>query len=332
MCTSITLLNAQGENFFGRTMDFSYDIEPELYVLPRNYVWNGAYGGQRMQNLYAILGVGQEDGPLFAFYDGVNEKGFAAACLYFAGYAAYEAKPMPGKMPVASMDFLHYLLANCASVEDLEKLVAQVSIIGVPDPITNTAAPLHWIATDRSGKSVVVERTEQGTRVYPNPIGVMANSPEFPWHMTNLRTYAQVSPRQAAENQWGNLTLKPFGQGAGTSLLPGGYTSPERFARAAYLKTHLPTPQTREETVMACFHVMESVSIPKGAVISNRETFDYTRYTVFLNTKTCECYFKTYENSQIHTASLWENYRDGESLIRLGRLSRPVQFGKVTVV
>ena len=56
MCTSITLLNAQGENFFGRTMDFSYDIEPELYVLPRNYVWNGACGGQRMHNLYAIIG------------------------------------------------------------------------------------------------------------------------------------------------------------------------------------------------------------------------------------------------------------------------------------
>ena len=39
MCTAITLHSNQGENFFGRTMDFSYPIEPGLYVIPRNYEW-----------------------------------------------------------------------------------------------------------------------------------------------------------------------------------------------------------------------------------------------------------------------------------------------------
>lgn len=332
MCTSITLLNAQGENFLGRTLDFSYDIEPELYILPRNYVWYGAYGSQKMHNLYAIMGVGQEEGPLMAFFDGVNEKGLAGGALYFAGYAAYESKPTPGKMPVAAMDFLHFLLANCATIEEAEKLVPQISILGFADPVTESEAPLHWIMTDRSGKSIVIERTVQGTNVYQNPIGVLANSPEFPWHLTNLKTYSQVSPRQTSKSQWGDLTLKPFGQGAGTSLLPGGYTAPERFARTAYLKTHLPTPQTKEETVMAGFHVLESVSIPKGAVISSRETYDYTRYTMFLNTKTCEYYFKTYENFQIQTASMWENYREGQSPIRLGSLSRPILFQKINFV
>jgi penicillin V acylase-like amidase (Ntn superfamily) len=39
MCTAITLQSIQRENFFGRTMDFSYPIEPGLYVIPRNYEW-----------------------------------------------------------------------------------------------------------------------------------------------------------------------------------------------------------------------------------------------------------------------------------------------------
>ncbi|HHU20106.1 MAG TPA: linear amide C-N hydrolase [Bacilli bacterium] len=40
MCTALTLQSKQKESFFGRTMDFSYPIEPELYVAPRNYQWN----------------------------------------------------------------------------------------------------------------------------------------------------------------------------------------------------------------------------------------------------------------------------------------------------
>ena len=39
MCTAITLESMQGENFFGRTMDFSYPIEAGLYVIPKNYEW-----------------------------------------------------------------------------------------------------------------------------------------------------------------------------------------------------------------------------------------------------------------------------------------------------
>ncbi|WP_101698183.1 linear amide C-N hydrolase [Clostridium minihomine] len=326
MCTSITLQSKENETFFGRTMDFSYDIEPQLYVIPKNYVWQSVFNGQRFHDVYSFIAIGQEDDRMMGFFDGVNEKGFAAASLYFAGYAQYETRQYKEKQPVAALDFLHYMLGQCASVNDLEELLPQISLMGVPDPVTQTVAPLHWIATDRSGKCVVIERTEQGTRMYHNPLGVMANSPEFSWHMTNLRNYALVNPGQAIQNQWGNLTLKPFGQGAGTSLLPGGYTSPERFVRTAYFKTHMPTPATRDEAVQSCFHIMSSVSIPKGAVVSSRNTYDYTRYTAFLNTNTCEYYFKTYENSQMATASLWDHYESGTQPIRLGRLDRPVVF------
>ncbi len=74
---------------------------------------------------------------------------------------------------------------------------------------------------------------------------------------------------------------------------------------------------------------MESVSIPKGIVITNRETYDYTKYTAFINTNTCEYFFKTYDNTLIASASLWDNYTNSAQPISLGKLRRPVKFEKI---
>lgn len=329
MCTAITLQSEKQENYFGRTMDFSFCIEPSLYIICQNYAWRNVINRNIISDDYGFIGIGQESDGLLAFFDGVNEKGFAAAALYFAGYAQYDMQAAFGKEPVASVDFLHYILGKCGSVEDLEELLQHTSLIGLQDPVTETAAPLHWIATDKSGKCVVVEQTEKGLELFQNPIGVLANSPDFQWHMTNLRNYMNVSPRQNREAVWGETRLTPFGQGAGTALLPGGYTSPDRFVRTAYQKTHIPATKGRAETVTACFHIMNSVTIPKGVVITDRNTYDYTKYIAFINTNTCEYFFKTYDNSRIATAGLRENYKYSTQPIHLGKLNRPVVFDRI---
>ncbi|MBP1969961.1 choloylglycine hydrolase [Virgibacillus natechei] len=325
MCTAITLQSMQKENFFGRTMDFSYPIEPGLYVIPKNYQWNSLISTKKYIDDYSFICIGQETDGMFGIFDGVNERGFAAAVLYFEGYADYDL-PIKDNEPIASLDFLHYILGRCGSVNDLKALLENIGIVGVPDPVTQRAAPLHWIATDRSGKSVVIEQTETGLEVIDNPIGVMANSPDFHWHMTNLRNYTDVSITQQKEVHWGNVSLTPFSQGGGTRHLPGGFTSPERFARTAFLKTHAQVPESRSEAVMTCFHIMNSVFIPKGIVQTDRGTYDYTKYVAFMNTNTCEYYFKTYENNQIITASLWDYCMHGTQPIFLGSIVHPLNI------
>ena len=330
MCTAITLQSEQMENFFGRTMDFSYDIEPQLYVVPKYYVWNNNLNMQKFYNYYSFIGIGQESDGILGFFDGVNEQGFAAAALYFAGYAEYQTDiKYIGKEPVSSLDFLHYILGKCGSVEELKEILQDICLIGLPDPVTQTIAPLHWIATDKSGECVVIEQTEKGLEIFQNPIGVMVNSPDFQWHMTNLRNYMNVSPKQTNKAHWGGIQLKPFGQAGGTVQLPGGYTSPERFIRTAYQKTHIQTPRDRIETISTCFHIMESVSISKGVVITDRDTYDYTKYIAFINTNTCEYFFKTYDNTQIAKASLWDDYKISTRPILLGKLMRPITFEKI---
>ncbi|GAA0720195.1 choloylglycine hydrolase family protein [Clostridium malenominatum] len=322
MCTAITFQTMQEENFFGRTMDFSHPIEPGVYVIPKNYEWYSLATRKKYIDNYSFISIGQETDGMLGFFDGVNERGFAAAVLYFAGYAYYDL-PTSGKEQIASLDFLHYILGRCGSVDDLRDLLKNIRIMGIEDPVTKTAAPLHWIATDRSGKSVVIEQTKRGLEVIDNPIGVMANSPDFNWHMTNLRNYMNVSTSQQNEVYWENVSLTPFGQGAGTLGLPGGFTSPERFVRTAFLKTHVPVPENRSEALMTCFHIMNSVFIPKGIVLTDRGTDDYTKYVAFINTNTCEYFFKTYENNQIIKVSLWD-YIHTRKPIFLGSIVFPV--------
>lgn len=321
MCTAITFQSMQGENFFGRTMDFSYPIEPGLYVIPKNYEWYSIQTMKKYRDHYSFICIGQETDGMLGFFDGVNEQGFAAAALYFQGYAYYDL-PTKDKNTVSSLDFLHYILGSCGSVEDLKTVLKNTSIVGQPDPVTKIAAPLHWIASDRSGKCVVIEQTKAGLKIFKNSIGVMANSPDFGWHMTNLRNYMNVSTNQPKEVQWENVSLNPFGQGAGSTPLPGGFTSPERFVRTAFIKTHVETPEKRSETIMTCFHIMNSVSIPKGIIITDRGTYDYTKYTAFMNTNTCEYYFKTHENDQIIKASLLDCYMNSTQPTFLGNIAR----------
>ncbi len=305
MCTAMTLHTQSHEIFFGRTMDFSHDIIPQLYIVPNSYVWHNTLNDNPIKDSYSFIGLGQELDGILGFFDGVNEKGFAAAVLYFAGYAHYSSPVTQKTAPtIASIDFLHYILGRCSSVKELPYLLKDISIVGVPDPVTGAIAPLHWITADKNGDCAVIEPTLNGLNIMNNPIGVMANSPDFPWHMTNLRNYMEASPTQTEEACWDSVRLTPFGQAGGTVPLPGGFTSPERFVRTAYLKSHLPEPVNSSEALAACFHILESVSIPKGAVLTSRNTYDYTKYTAFININTCEYYYKTYDDINVRAASL----------------------------
>ena len=58
MCTAMTLQTKEGEVFFGRNMDFSYEIDPHFFRVPKSYQWNNALTGARMQDDYSFIGIG----------------------------------------------------------------------------------------------------------------------------------------------------------------------------------------------------------------------------------------------------------------------------------
>ena len=80
MCTAIAVQTPQREVYFGRTMDFSYPLDPELYFIPKGYEWRNLLNTHKIRNQYSFMGIGQNISRVF-FADGVNEMGFAAAVL-----------------------------------------------------------------------------------------------------------------------------------------------------------------------------------------------------------------------------------------------------------
>ncbi len=329
MCTVMTLKTADGSCLLGRTMDFSMELNPSVYIVPRNYQWINARNTAIVSNPYSFLGIGQETGGL-AFADGVNERGFAAAALYFPGYASYQEEGTEkGRLPLAAWELTGFLLGRCETVGQAAALMDGIALMAVPDEVTGTAAPLHWLIADQSGRSMVIEPMEDGVHIMENPVGVLTNSPDFSWHMTNLRNYAGVSPAQPSGVRWGEADLTPFGQGGGSFPLPGGFTPPARFVRTVFERTHLPVPAGQAEGVMACFHVLEGVSIPRGSVKTDQGGEDYTQYTAVLDTSLGEYFFRSYDSSRITRARLTLERAAGRTPVCLGPVKRPASWEEI---
>lgn len=314
-------------------MDFSYPIAPALYFVNKNRSWSNAELQQAYPSKYAFLALGQTIPPLQAFFDGVNEKGIGAAALYFAGYAYYDnpQQSAANRYPIAAYDVLQYILGNCSELDQLPSLLQELQLIGMEDPVTKSIAPLHWIVSDQTGASVVIEKTKNGMQLYRNPLGILANSPEFPWHMTNLRNYGFVTSKQEEAANWGGVPLPPFGQGGNTTGLPGGFTSPQRFVRTAYLKSHLPQPATLDETIQGAFHVLQSVSIPQGAVVSKQDTYDYTKYIAVMELTTPQYFFQSYANQQITRVALSAYQHETAPMLELGNVIQPIAYQKIQI-
>ena len=296
MCTAMSLISKKNNVYFCRTMDFSYDLNPEVYFIPKNYTWI-SYTNDEIVNKYKFLATGQNIGKL-AFADGMNEIGLSIAALYFQEYAHYD-EVSDKESSIAAIDVVNYILGNCANIEEAIYEFNKINIIGIEDEVTNSIAPLHWIISYKDGQCITVEKTLNGLSISDNMVGILANSPNFEWQIVNLNNYLNLSNKQEETSKLGNLTIKPFGQGSGSIGLPGDYTSPSRFVRLTYGKEFTIIPDNNKDIVNTCFNIMKSVFIPKGVVLTKRETFDYTQYTVVMNINDGEYYFNTYNNNQI---------------------------------
>lgn len=110
------------------------------------------------------------------------------------------------------------------------------------------------------------------------------------------------------------MTLSAFGQGSGLSGLPGDFTPPSRFVRAAVLKEHMKPVSDETEGVSAAFHILSNMNIPKGIVMTDNGEDDYTQYTAVMCSETCSYYFHHYQNRQIQKVCLLQEDLDSNEL------------------
>ena len=97
--------------------------------------------------------------------------------------------------------------------------------------------------------------------------------------------------------------------------LPGDYSSASRFVKAAFLKWNAVCGENEEENVSQVFHILDSVAMPRGAVITQDGKYDITTYSCCVNADTGTYYYKTYGNSQINSVEMRIVDPDGNTMI-----------------
>jgi len=263
MCTNFKIKPAaDGTVVVGRTMEFPNLIPWEVQVvaagLPRTSA--GVKNGIAWTPQCGILGMGAWGDGLLA--DGMNTEGLSAHALYMAGFCDY-AEPTGAGNDIGEMDVIAYLLGTCKNVAEAKAAAADMNVVGV-DPGLGFNPPLHFLLNDATG-SAAIEFRPEGVSIVDNPTGVGTNGPFLDWHITNLRNYVGISAVNPTTTV-GDSTLHPLGQGGGLRGLPGDYTPPSRFVRAAALMLLIDEPADAASAESACLHVINSFDIPAGII------------------------------------------------------------------
>lgn len=309
MCTCIAMKTR--DVYFGRTLDLQYRFGEKVAVTPRGYPFT-LRSGEAFDTWYAMIGMARvENGyPLYA--EATNEKGLSMAGLYFPGNAAF-GPPAPGKRNLATYELIPWAIGNFSSVEDLRRELEQVNLTDQTFNKSMGVPALHWMVSD-GASSLVVEQTGSGLHLYDNPAGVLTNNPEFPYHATHLNSYLNLTSRPPQNRFCRGLDLKAFGNGMGAMGLPGDDSPTSRFVRACFTKWNSVCGGDDESSVSQFFHILDSVTIVRGASLMEDNQCNVTNYACCANATRGVYYYKTYTNSQLTAVRMTDANKNGKDL------------------
>jgi len=268
-CTGIRLVAEDGTVVYGRTMEWgAFDLNSRVAIIPRGYAFSGLTpegdNGKTWEAKYGAVALDMLEHDWFA--DGMNEAGLAVGLFYHPGFAEYPAyDPKQADKTISPMDVVGYLLTQFATIEEVRKGLEGVRIANVLEALVGIPDSAHWMVTEPSGASIVIEYAKGEVQFFENRLGVITNAPTYDWHTTNLRNYINLSPVALPTISLEEMDFAPLGAGSGMIGLPGDYTPPSRFVRAvAWTQTARSTP-TSGETVYESLRILDNFNLPLGA-------------------------------------------------------------------
>ena len=269
-CTAVDFVAVDGTVIAGRTMEWAFEMKWAMISLPKGSSLSLTappstnLPAQKVTSKYAVVGVKSDLIPIDALLEGQNEAGLGMSANFLPGFTEYQSVSPQDKNYVSILGFGAWVLGQFGTVDEVRKALPGIKVwadASLPSPVPPT---LHFVFTDRSGASIVLEFVKGEQRLYDNVARVLTNAPTYDWHLTNLRNYLNLSnqgpaPIRVAE---GNVTV--LGQGGGLVGIPGDYTPPSRFVRAAYLRHFSTKPKSANEAIQLTAHVLNNVDIPLG--------------------------------------------------------------------
>lgn len=309
-CTGLKLTAKDGNSVHGRTLEYGVVVDVSIAVVPRDFTYtaNTPLGnGMSYKTKYASVGTVTFDS--ISLLDGMNEKGLSVGTFYFPGFAGYTQTTKDNQSKSLSpVDFPNWILSQFATLDEVREGIKNVVIAPtVESGWGPDTPPFHYIVYDKSGKSISIEPIKGTLEVRDNPIGTYTNSPNFDWHLTALRNYINLTPVNVKPLDVNGLVLAPFGQGSGMVGLPGDFTPPSRFVRAAiYSVTAIPSDNA-DQAINQLFHILNQFDIPVGVARAKENGViysDFTQATVAHNPNNLKYYFKTYDDQNVRQVDL----------------------------
>jgi choloylglycine hydrolase len=290
--------------YFGRNLDWGFSYGESVIITPRGYdekwAFNGADADPRTgeHKPYAKIGMGIVAEGLPLYFDCANEVGLACGGLMFSEFGVLPPDPVDGMYNIAAYEFPTWITTMFSTVDEAEEALAKTRIIGKQVNDKYALSYLHYFIGDAT-RSIVVEQLEDGLHIHHDPVDVLTNQPKFDWHLENLRTYLNVAPQVPADAMWDKHKISAFGSGFGMHGLPGDFTSPSRFVRAAYFNSHYPAQTGEANNVERLFKTLQGSAMIKGGAIMENGMTEYTLYSGGYSAATQTYYYNTYENPAI---------------------------------
>ncbi|MBQ8760275.1 MAG: choloylglycine hydrolase family protein [Bacteroidales bacterium] len=309
-CTGISMFAADGTYIQARTIEWGGSNLNSVYVVvPRNFnqvsFTPTGKNGMSFNSKYGYVGLAVEEKEFIA--EGVNEAGLSAGLFYYPNYGSYQLYDEKyNSITVADLQLVSYLLSQFATVDEVKAGMDKIRVVSLMGG-DGAAEAIHWRVGDSSGKQIVIEIEQGVVHIYDNTIGVLTNAPNFHWHLTNLNNYVNLTPVNTQAHNMGDVKVFPFSFGSGFLGLPGDFTPPSRFVRAAFFKTTAPMMKDARSAMLQCFTILNNFDIPIGMEYPKGQTPDLpsaTQWTSVIDLTHKVVYYKTFNNNSIRKIDL----------------------------
>lgn len=309
-CTALMITDKQGNAYSAKTMEYAVPLPFEMTYVPAGTkvvsVAPGNKPGLPFETKYPVLGVSGDVGVgngINMMVEAINNQGLSVSTNEMPKSQSPTGAGSDAAKALASTDLALYLLGNYKSVAEVRAALEDGSVsVWLPEiPLMgNLVAPLHYILFDKTGAGIVIEYLDGKQNIHDNPVGVVTNAPNFPWHLTNLNNYAQLSNVDKNTGQFGQLKVGAPDSGNALDNLPSSQISAGRFVKAAYYTQFVRKADSPEDAVITLGHIMNNfdrpydLSIDKGYSAEGGKpgatTSEVTLFT-WMNDKSRNLYF-----------------------------------------
>jgi penicillin V acylase-like amidase (Ntn superfamily) len=281
-CTVLSIRDAKGNVYQGRTNEFAGELPDRLTYWPagtrmESVTPNGEQG-KSFTTKYAIFGVTLKGITAHAkqetIHEAVNDQGMSFTTNAYTNNLPPNVNAAAEKV-LSVMDLGAWALGNFENVAQVKQALENNEVaVWLPrlPSLGNFPAPIHFALYDKTGGAIVIEFTDGKTNVYDNPVGVMTNSPPFPWHVQNMDNYAYLTNVDKNSGKFNSLKVTAIDSGDNMAGLPGIETSAGRFVKAAYCSNFAHKAKTPDQALITLSHVMNNFDRPKNISIDEPGT------------------------------------------------------------